>query len=346
MKKIILLLVGIVAIGALGWYTKKLISGEGSSDTQLIDFAIKDTNSVDKIIVSDAFSRKIELVRKGKLWQAADGSCISQEGVHLMLDAMAKITLKGYLSDKAQKKFTELMSTSNTKVEIYQNGEWSKTWYIGPTSQDHLGQIMLLESAEYGKSAFPVLMSLSGTYGIIDPRFYADPRKWMCTKIFAHDMEEIRSVEVKFPKESYRNFKVVNGGARFQVTQNGKKLSNLDTANVYRYLQGFKKVHFELANYELSQRQVDSVKRSTAFCELRLKEKRGKSQLLRLFRIKSDGPQQNEMGEIVDIDMNKFWCQLPSGDLVKCQYFVFNPLIMGYVFFPAMEEKFPENAIR
>jgi len=42
------------------------------------------------------------------------------------------------------------------------------------------------------------------------------------------------------------------------------------------------------------------------------------------------------------MDMNKFWCQLPSGELVKCQYFTFNPLILGHVYFPAMEESFPK----
>jgi hypothetical protein len=32
--------------------------------------------------------------------------------------------------------------------------------------------------------------------------------------------------------------------------------------------------------------------------------------------------------------MNKFWCELPTGELVKCQYFVFNPLILGHIYFP------------
>jgi hypothetical protein len=42
----------------------------------------------------------------------------------------------------------------------------------------------------------------------------------------------------------------------------------------------------------------------------------------------------NEFGDIVNIDMNKFWCQLPNGQMVKCQYFVFNPLMLGHVYFP------------
>ena len=36
---------------------------------------------------------------------------------------------------------------------------------------------------------------------------------------------------------------------------------------------------------------------------------------------------------------NNFWCILPNGQLVKCQYFVFNPLLLGHVYFPAMDLK-------
>jgi hypothetical protein len=39
------------------------------------------------------------------------------------------------------------------------------------------------------------------------------------------------------------------------------------------------------------------------------------------------------------------WCELPNGDLVKCQYFTFNPLILGHVYFPAMEVKFPKEKL-
>jgi hypothetical protein len=131
----------------------------------------------------------------------------------------------------------------------------------------------------------------------------------------------------------------------FTIKQNGQKLSEVDTSNVFRYLQGYRKIHFELANYELNKKQCDSLKKTTPFCVLSLKETSGKSTKLRMFRISSKVPQRNEFGESVDMDMNKFWCELPNGDLVKCQYFTFNPLILGHVFFPAMEKQFPASEL-
>ena len=339
MKKIIILVLGIFTLVVLGWYTKSLLRSDSTSDSQFIEFAIDDTASIDKIIITDPFSNRMELVKKGNSWTDGKGGYISQPNVHFILEAFSKISFKGYLPQKAQEKFTELMATSHTKVEIFQNGEWTKTWYIGPAAQDHLGQIMLLETLEQGKSAYPVMMSIKGMYGIIEPRFFADPRKWICTNIFSLDIAKIARVDVSYPKEPNRSFSISQRKMNFTVTQNGEKLSEVDTANIFRYLQGYRKVHFELANYELNKKQCDSLKKTTPFCELTVKETSGKSTKLRMFRIASTSLQRNEFGETVDMDMNKFWCQLPNGDLVKCQYFTFNPLILGHVFFPAMEKK-------
>ena len=343
MKKKLVIVIGFFLLIVLGWYTKILLSSADQSDSnsQLINFAIEDTNSVDKIIITDAYSNKIEIVRKKNKWETAKGGCINQESVHFILDAFGKIVFKGYLPEKSQTKFTELMSTSHTKVEIFQNGEWSKTWYIGPAAPDHYGQIMLLESEEAGKSTYPVMMSISGVNGIIEPRFFADERKWICTSIFNLEMNEIGNVDVNYPKESFRNFSISQKGRNFIVQQNNKPFSTIDTANVFRYLQNYKKIHFNIPNYELSKKQCDSLHKTTPFCILKLSEKSGRKTNLRMFRINSSISQENEFGELINQDMDRFWCELPNGEFVKCQYFVFNPLIMGHVYFPEMEKNFP-----
>ena len=67
-------------------------------------------------------------------------------------------------------------------------------------------------------------------------------------------------------------------------------------------------------------------------------ETKQKTTHLKMFRIKSEDTQRNEFGELVNMDMNKFWCELGDGSLVKCQYHVFNPLLFGYVYFPALDK--------
>jgi hypothetical protein len=341
-KRIIFLSIGIVTIGVLGFFTFRLLNPAEEVPFDAMSFAIEDTNSIDKIIITDAYSRTFEISRLSGVWVDKNGQCVNKEGVSNILEAAAKIQFKAYLNEKAEKKFYDLMMTNHIKVDFYQHGVFSKRWYIGPNAQDHNGQIMVLEGPSKEKSKKPVIMAIRGIFGIIEPRFFADPRKWMCTEIFNLESENIAKVDVSFPEEPYRNFTVEQFGNKFSVTSNGKAIKQLDTANVIRYLQKYKKVNFESANYELSKLQCDSLINAIPFCKLSLIEKgTNKVQQLSMHRIRVSDPQENEFGELVNMDMNKFWCVLPSKEVVKCQYFVFNHLILGDVYFPSMDIAYP-----
>ena len=325
------LLLGILALAVLA---VNLIKNKGNSDTEWINFAIADTTRISKIIIEDTYGQHMELIQDGGEWHDENGACVSKPNVSFILEAAKLIEFKGYLPEKSKGKFTELMSTQHIKVSFYLDGRWLKSWYIGPPAQDHYGQIMLLETADEGKSKDPVMMRIKNLNGIISPRFFAERKRWMCTEIFALNPEEISAVDLKNFEIPTLSFNIKNFGRRFEVRSQGKKLSVLDTANVYRYLQGFKKIHFNFPNIELSKKQVDSVKRSPLFSQLKVTERGGKITTLRMHRIKSEVPQRNEVGEMVEMDMNLFWAELPNGELVKCQYFVFNALLMGHIYFP------------
>ena len=343
-KRIIYLFIGLVILAVLSYFTFRILKPTEEQPFDALSFAIEDTNSINKIIITDAYSRSFELNRSGDSWVDRNGQCLNKEGVHNILEAAAKIQFKAYLNEKAEKKFYDLMMTNHIKVDFYQNGNFSKRWYIGPNAQDHNGQIMVVEGPNKEKSKKPVIMSIRGIFGIIEPRFFADPRKWMCTGIFNLESEKISKVDVSFSQESYRNFTVENFGSNFSVKSNGKTLNAVDTSNVIRYLQKYKRVNFESANYELNKVQCDSLLKAIPFCTLTLTEKGKQSPVvLKMHRIFVREPQENEFGELVNMDMNKFWCVLPSKEIVKCQYFVFNHLILGDVYFPSLSLQFPKQ---
>jgi hypothetical protein len=236
------------------------------------------------------------------------------------------------------------MAAIALKVDIYQNGSWSKTWYIGTASQDHYGQIMLLDSDEHGKSDQPVLMKIKGVNGIIEPNFIVDPRKWMCTNIFSLSVDQIKQVEVKNYKDPWRSFSIDKNKSSFDVKQNGMRLPAIDTLKAFRYLQGFKKVNFYLPNYVLSKKQVDSVLQSKPFGSMKITETNGKKTMLKFFGIQGEETMDNEFGEVTNMDLNNFWCLLPNNQLVKCQYFVFDPLTRGDIYFPFDMSKYKKQS--
>lgn len=336
MRKTVILVLGIAAIAGLSWFVYDLMANKGSSvETELIDFAVKDAESVDRVIISNDFGQSFEIVKQPDgTWTDKNGNCIVQESAEFIIDAFKNIEFKGYLAENSVDNYTKMMISKHTKVDIYQNGEWTKTWFIGPATPDHYGQIMLLDSKEYGKSDKPVIMHIKGVYGIIEPRFFADPLKWQCTHIFSLGINDIKKVDVKFIQEPTRSFSVERNGTNFKVLQQEHPIPNIDTSLVFSYLQRFKKIHYEIPNYVFNTRQVDSLKSTTPFCVMTVNESNGKSNTLKMYRIPTDYSNFNELGQEVNYDTERFWCVLPNGKLVKCQYFVFNPLILGHIYFP------------
>jgi hypothetical protein len=334
MKKIIIIIVALAGLVGMLYFAKNLSENAGKSDNELIEFAIKDVESIDKIIITDKFENVFELRKTKGIWTDKKGGCVTQDKVSFCLDAFKNIEFKGYLADNSKKKFTNLMAAQNIKVKIFQNGQWSKTWYLGPAAQNHDGQIMLLDDAEQGKSAFPVLMELNNMNGIIDPRFYADPLQWMCQDLITMKLSEVSEINVKFNDEPQRSFKVTKKDSDMKIFQKSKQLTGISSSSIYDYLSNYQDVNFNTANYELNTIQMDSLKRTTPFCELSIKKVGQKKNTYKLYRIVSGPEQRVGMAEMQDIDLDRFWCELPTGEFVKCQYFVFNRLLRGDAYFP------------
>ena len=196
-NKLLKLVIGLICVFGLGYYTFKILKKDTKSSTELISFAIEDTSAVTKIIITDPFQKSFQIQKEGGVWRDKNGGCITQAYVHNILNVAKNIEFKGYLPKNSHENFTIKMSASHTKVEFFSNNKWHKTWYIGPSAPDHYGQIMLLDSKEEGKSTEPVMMKIKGVNGIIEPNFFADSRKWICTNIFSVPMEDIVKVEIK-----------------------------------------------------------------------------------------------------------------------------------------------------
>lgn len=334
MNKGLKILLGALVVAGLGYWAFTLMESADGSDKELLDFAIQDVETVDRIIITDQKNYAFEVVKgsNGK-WTDKDGNCIMQTNVEFILEAFQNIRFKGYLPDNAIDKSKKMMAGQNIKVEIFQDGDWTKTWYLGESSQDQYGQIMTLETKRDGVSSKPVIMKLKGHMGIIDPMFYSDPRKWECTEVFAHQLDEIQKVDIVYNDEPERSFSVTKNGTNFDVRQQGKPLLVKDTSSIFRYLQNYQKIHYNLANYELGDRQVDSLLKTTPFATIELTTTDNATKKVKCFRI-FEIITTSEGNKIPQIQPDKFWCELPGGKIVKSQYFAFNPILMGQYYFP------------
>lgn len=330
MKKIIFLLIGVAVVITLAYVAINLSQSEKvSGDLSLIDFAVEDTASVDKIEIYDSYMDQSFTVKRSEsgLWVDEDGNCVQQEIPKIMLETFLKATLKGYVSEGATENMYNLLMAKHKSVKIYQNGEWAKTWYVGHPTQDHNGTHMLLETPDL-KSDHPVIMSMRGFYGILEPRFHADPKKYQCSFMFSFErteIEEIKLINRIAPEES---FEIIQRKGDYVVTSNGIPLKGIMKDNLTFYLNGFKNIHFNQPNYTLSEEDIQSMKRKPADYELSIK---GKNSSFELDLFRRLDPEAS--ADTVLYDEDYLWGILPAGAVVRMQYYVVGPLIDGQTVF-------------
>lgn len=343
-KQLLFLLIGLIVLCGLGWLVVRLVKGSGNSDEKIaaLNFEIKDTASVDRIIIAEPNGMRMELIRKGNGWTDKDGGCVDQSLINNVLEGAFNLRFKGYLPQSLESKVLRDLATSAIEVEYFKDGDLLKKWYIGANTSDHYGTYMLLETPEGGKSDLPVIAEIKGLQGIIAPRYVADPRKWACTGVFALEINEIAEVDMRETEHPERSFNVKRSGRHFSVTSNGVPYPALDTNMVLRYLNNYQKIHYNVKNYELAPKQVDSLLKSKPFTILTVKETNGTVTKLRMFHAKPGNLSDFDVdayGDPVKWDQNIMWIQLPSGEVVKGQFFVFGPLIDGRLYWQMPEKK-------
>ena len=145
-KWIILVAVVILAVWAIQ-LSKQGGNSSHLAEEALSDFAIADTASIDKLILSDTEGHDgVTLIRQGVTWTTANGECVQQHLVHTMLETIKHIKVKSPVSKSEVPTANKNLTTHHRKVEIYVKGELAKTWYVGGPTQDQYGTYMLLLS--------------------------------------------------------------------------------------------------------------------------------------------------------------------------------------------------------
>jgi hypothetical protein len=246
--------------------------------------------------------------------------------------------VKSPVSKGAIENMNKSIAAHHQKMEIYQNGELVKTWYVGDPTQDQYGTFMLLKDAEKGKSPEPFIMHLPNMYGNLSTRFITDPKPFQCTEVFAFEPENIASVNVTIPDSAHFNYRVeANGDNSFSVFNNGKEVESFDTTFVRAYLVGFRKIHFENHNYTLTEENLDSMKNSVPYYTIDVTLKDGETNGIRIFKRRYLYVKRGLVGQPLEFDQDRVWVELENGTVVVGQYYVFGKLMRDIRFFTGQD---------
>ncbi|MBQ6083097.1 MAG: DUF4340 domain-containing protein [Bacteroidales bacterium] len=261
------------------------------------DFTVYDTASVTKLFFADKSGNKVLLQRTPEGWSVNNEFKANQSLVNDMLYTLNRMRIKMPVSIKKSDNIVTQMSSTNTKVEVFQmlprinlfnkiklfyHEKRSKVFYIGGVTQDNNGTYILKEG---GDKVYVV--HLHGFRGFISSRFTANPTDWREHIIFNENMGDIASLKLELNDDPDNGF-IINENGRYQFSMNrlnGQPVE-FDTLRVLNLMSSFKDVRFESFLYDVDASRRDSIINSPFQERLTLTTKDGKSKSVTTYRMR------------------------------------------------------------
>ena len=349
MKKNLLLLGLLVVLALAAYFIYQKNSASTLAGKPLSDFAISDTASVTKIFIADKQGKSVLLERiPGQRYWKLNGKYLARkDALDLLLETVNRLHVKGALPASGRDNMMRVLASSARKVEIYQGGdEPSKIYYIGTSTPDHMGTIMLLEIPGIGRSDEPYITYMEGFTGFLTPRFFSDENEWRYTGMFDYPNLDFTQVDVIDNMNPETSFCVNYYGGNSIGMQTGYNVYTnsfstpipvFDTLKVKNLLIQFKKVYFESYNTNLKLEAVDSINKTVPAYTLQVHEKSGTTKKVDLYKKRAAKRFLDENGNESPWDMDYFWGKNNEGELALAQRFVFSPLVapLGFYLKPA-----------
>lgn len=332
-KKLIYLLTSLLILCVALYFITQTSSNTIQNDQS--NFAVKDTSSISKIFIADTDGKTTLLYKQDGIWYLDEKgeNRARKDAVEYILKILPTLSIKAPISERSRPAMIKRLATKHRKVEIYMDGndKPSKTIFIGDATQDHYGNLALLESSKSGRSQIPYYIQSDGKRGHLLPIFFTEESDWAYTSVFEYTKENIKKVSIEYPLNSEKSFEIVQNNNNVNVLQNGKEAKNIDAFFASVYLENFEKVFYEIADYKLSPSQVDSVVSQVPFAVITVEGKNNsdKIKLIRKDFVKSTVAFEEDADKVADYDPDRCY-GIYKNKLVLCQYYTFDKLLLEY----------------
>lgn len=335
-KSLLLLLAAVILLGAYAIY----LNANDAPTSKLkpnSDFAIENTNEVDKIIIRDNDGTEITLTKKGNEWIGNDSFKARPENIELIFKTLSRIKVQSGVPKNQVNSVIADIAARNKKVQIFTGSdEPVKTYYIGNATSDHFGTYMLLETKKEGRSSIPYITHIPGFNGFLDSRFFAHEIDWKFTGVFNYEIKDLAKIKVEFknnPNESYQILQSKEGEFSL-LGLNGELVDNFNKNMVQSYVLNYKKIHYNRI-MDYTPNQIDSVKLLKPDYVISVTTKDDtKNEVLFYKKAGLKGEVDPVTKKAQEFDVNyALGCVNDSEDIARYQYHVIDKLLMRKSFF-------------
>jgi hypothetical protein len=329
-KKTLFLLGALALVIALFFLLRKNTGNTLKGDEH--DFAYSSTKDIDKIFISNKRTGKYVILKKvdSANWIVNDSFKVNIHQINTLFEGFRKMKVKRPASKNELFTVKREIAVNGTKVEVYENGQLSKVYYVGNNTRDEMGTFFLMDKAEE-----PYVMHIPGFNGYIGGRYHYQLEAWRSKNIFNQKAEDIASIQVQWTGDPAASFTIDNNGKDPILSGNGKNFSNNSEANLNKiksYLKLWENLSFEGFPIDLNPQKIDSISKTTPFLTLIVTDKKGKITKLSIHNkgLKRDSNiQMDDNGNPLQFDIETFYAFINDNnkEVVQIQDYVFGKVM-------------------
>lgn len=300
-----------------------LNKSNGTLSKSYNDFHIEDTASITKIFLADKNKHTIKLEKINNQWILNDSLKPREDYLNLLLATFYQIRPNNVVPKNALPHvFENMNSTSGVKIEIYQKGAISKTFYIGSDTPQWDGTYMLIEGSEK-----PYEVHIPGFRGFLSPRFSVLQAEWKSTNLFSLSAKNINKIEFKnnnYPEESFI-LERTNSDSLYLFNNQSQKVF-LNLVEGWKYLDNFKNIHYE---YETIMRATkkDTILSKQPFFNLKITTNQNNVIYIDGFQLLSEAEVKNALPDAIKSNIDRFYALINHQDLYFMQYYHFKNIL-------------------
>ena len=333
-NKILILLLVVLAGIAVYFFINKSAGTLGSNKEAKSEFAIKNTDAIDKIFMVDAKGQSVTLLKSENTWMV-DGKYLARpDNIRLLMKTFSRIDVRSPVPKSAQNNVIKQIATIATKVEIYEGGDKpSKIYYVGGATLDHQGTYMILET-EGVKSSVPFIMYIPGDYGYLTSRFFTESSQWRDAVVFKALPEKIKSIEITYHETPEESFYINNKDGEFSLFEIGSVVPlQANSDQLIDYVERYKSIYYEMIDIESKQVKIDSTIASPPFITIEVKELDGSGNKIVLHHMPNFREVKSNDDVTYEFDVDRMYGHLNNELFTYVQFATFDKITLPKSYF-------------
>jgi hypothetical protein len=235
MKKNLILLIVILALGFGAWFSWKRAGRKSTLEKLDLNFSVSDTASIDRIVIEPVNGGVSDLKRTDKGWFINEKFKVAPVLMDVLLSTVRNVEMLRPLARNEAQTALESMEKRGRKISIYVDGSLYKSYRLGDDAPGNKGTYIQLQDGD------PYVAYLRGFNGFLGPRFDVDEYGWRDRLLINCSAEQIRSLSFSYKRMPSEGFSVEVVGRKISMTG----VAGFDTAAVASLLSSFQKIYAE-----------------------------------------------------------------------------------------------------